>query len=183
MKTSTIWITLLLVEKAQCQLSAFIIDDVDCILGSDLFTPELEILSASVGFEGSIGVGTNEQDAIDFGLAWNYLVDDLTECPVTGGDISAAPLTSAQSAFAIQTVYDCKKAPDAMDGYPICFSWPVLPCSIRREHIKYKRTDGAVINPNCIGPSPNQEFNERHCVRTLRKYLHAFVCRTSWTHF
>ena len=137
--------------------------DVDIILGSNLFTEQLEILSASVGFDGTVGVGQTEQDAKDLGLASNYDVANLTTCPVMGGDPSGVPLASGISEGTV-LVYDCQGVPNGWDGYPICFSWPILPCSIKHEHIQYTRSDGEVFSPRCISPAPNEKFNDRHCL-------------------
>jgi len=137
--------------------------DADCILGADIFTPNLEILSAAVGFDGSIGVGPTEEDAVQHDLAWDYDRANLDICPITGADNNPGTASSAiPKAVVVQ--YDCAAIPNAHDGFPICFSWPVLPCSIQREHILYERSDGSAFHPNCISSVPNEEFNERHCL-------------------
>ena len=57
-----------------------------------------------------------------------------------------------------------KSPTDADDGFPICFSWPVLLTSVKREYRLYKRLDGVEFNPKCISSIPNVEYNERHCL-------------------
>ena len=146
----------------------------DAIIAADLFSSRLEILSASVGFEGSIGVDTaagvgnnatlTKADALALGLAWDSAYEALDECPATLEDISGQTRFGGQLAMATMAVWDCDRTPDAFDGFPVCFSWPVLPCSVQREHLLYRRSDGEEFHPSCISTVPNDEFNEHHCL-------------------
>ena len=152
----------------------FALSDADAIIAADLFSSRLEILSASVGFEGSIGVDTaagvgsnatlTEADALALGLAWDSVYEALDACPVTLEDISGLTRFGGQLAMATMLVWDCDRTPVAFDGFPVCFSWPVLPCSIQREHLLYRRSDGKEFHPSCISTIPNDEFNEHHCL-------------------
>ena len=154
----------------------FALSDRDAIIAADLFSSRLEILSASVGFEGSIGVDTaagigvgdntalTETDALALGLAWDSVYEALDACPATLEDISGQTRFGGQLAQATMSVWDCDRTPDAFDGFPVCFSWPVLPCSVQREHLLYRRSDGREFHPSCISTVPNDEFNEHHCI-------------------
>lgn len=137
--------------------------DQDGIIGADIFTSRLEILSASIGFDGTVGVGQTEEVAREFGLAWDFDIEALDVCPVTGEDASDITRIGGIPSM-VNITYDCDKDPDRFDGFPMCFSWPILPCSVQREHILYTRSDGATFNPSCISTVPNNEFNERHCL-------------------
>ena len=55
---------------------------------------------------------------------------------------STRVLTSVTTDTLVKAGYQCSCIPYALDGYPICFSWPVLPSSIAAEHVEYERTDG-----------------------------------------
>lgn len=141
--------------------SRTLLRDNEIVLGADLFTTQPQILSASVGFDGIIGVDQTEKSAIQAGAVWST---DVTTCPISGDPPPIGVMTSAVPATGLSTLYDCNDIPNHWDGFPVCFSWPILPSSISRDHIQYTRSDGAVFSPSCISIYPNHEFNERHCL-------------------
>lgn len=133
--------------------------DDEAIIAADLWASEPKILSALPGFDGIIGLATDEESALQGGATF---VTDQQREELCGPGV-AAPVTSAIGSV-IGNIYNCEVAPNQHDGFPICFSWPVLPSSINREYLLYKRSDGVEFSPNCISTIPNYQYNERHCV-------------------
>lgn len=133
--------------------------DDEAIIAADLWAPNPLILSALPGFDGIIGLAGDEESAIEGGAA--FITEEQREglC----GPSAEGPVTSAIAPW-VGNVYNCQTAPDQHDGFPICFSWPVLPSSIDRNFFLYKRSDGVEFTPNCISAIPNFQYNERHCV-------------------
>jgi len=135
--------------------------DADMVIESDMFTDEPKILSGDVGFEGIIGIpDTTHGDAVrGSGAGW---VD--AKCRDNDGHGDGRCHTSALSPTTAQMLFNCNGSPDHMDGYPICFSWPIRPGSLNHEVIEITMIDGTTRTPMCYSDNPNLELNERHCV-------------------
>lgn len=142
-----------------------LMDDV-AIIAADLWADEPKILSALPGFDGIIGLDGGTEAALAGGAT--FVTDEQREelC----GPGFEGPASSAVP-FAVGNTYTCENPIDAMDGFPICFSWPVLPSSINNTYLLYKRSDGEQFNPNCISNTPNFQYNERHCVVIFDYFL------------
>merc|ERR1719232_1407786 len=115
-----------------------------------------------VGFEGIVGVTGLSQSVVEsIGGAWN---SNLKTCPLSGKNAKPTLKTSCLPTSNIADNYDCACKAVLFDGFPICFSYPVLPSSINRDFFRYTRSDSKVFSPRCISSRPNNEHNERHCV-------------------
>lgn len=133
--------------------------DDEAIIAADLWAPDPVILSALPGFDGIIGLAGDEESALAGGAT--FITEDQRE-GLCGPGVEG-PVTSAVP-ISIGNVYNCQNVPDQHDRFPICFSWPILPSSIDRNYILYKRSDGVEFTPNCISTIPNFQYNERHCI-------------------
>ena len=162
-----------MIARGQVVEQQTVLSNVELILAADIWSVEPKIMSANLGFEGIIGVETVKDAVVAAGGAWN---SDLSTCS-DGSEVPLRSLTSAADPANVYSLYDCadRSAVDHLDAVPVCFSWPVVPSSIKREHFKFTRTDGKVITPNCLSSYPNYEFNERHCVVLFDEFANRII--------
>lgn len=114
-----------------------LIFDDNAIVAADLWHPDPLILSANPGFDGIIGIRTDFEGTLAGGGTW---IDDEQRESLCGPGFSS-PESSAVP-VGMGNIYNCKEPVDNDDGLPICFSWPVLPSSIKTDYLLYKRSDG-----------------------------------------
>jgi len=144
--------------------------DDEAIIAADLWAAEPKILSALPGFDGTIGLEGDADSALAGGATY---VTDAQREQLCGPGFDG-PVSSAVPQV-VGNLYNCKVAPEQHDGFPICFSWPVLPSSIDRTYLLYKRSDGVEFNPNCISTIPNFQYNERHCIVIFDQFLNRLL--------
>lgn len=143
--------------------------DREIILAADLWSPFPKILSGEPGFQGIVGISAQNQGVVEAtGGAWN---SNLNVCPLSGLNAPAKVRTASIPAQFIANMYDCTCKANLFDGLPLCFSWPIVPSSIKRDFIQYTRSDGAVFSPRCISGRPNFEYNERHCIVMFDNFM------------
>lgn len=134
----------------------------DVILNADLWTDQVQILSADYAFEGISGVP---------GL---FTVDDLNLAVLAGAGVNldyaaadpTAPLrnlTSAASPIGISAA-GFGGTPVLQDAMPVVFSWPILPGTVDPTDIAITLNTGEVITPEVAALNPNYDLNERHVV-------------------
>ncbi|WP_148615930.1 phospholipase [Nocardioides rubriscoriae] len=133
------------------------------LVAADYFTQTPQILSAGLGFDGTIGIPALEEGAVRAaGGAW---ADDLECAP--GTDIDDSQRTSAAVTDHLGGAFRVAEDGDDIahaDGLPVVFSWPVRSDTIAPDQFRLTLTDGQVVYPRAAGVVPNWELNERQTV-------------------
>ena len=122
----------------------------DAVINGDLYEdndgnyPVLDIMTASLGFEGINGVPVNEIDyetALSVGGVYKTL-----SC----GDTIISPLTTSQvfNSGGFPVLYG--------DGFPIQFTYPVLVSDMRRDWIQVKLNNGTTFTPTVATVTPGK---------------------------
>lgn len=125
----------------------------DVLINADLWGSVPEILSANYGFEGIEGVPQGQANVIAAGGAWEN---------ITTPGATYAAFTTAQTpedvaiGFGYPTYY--------ADAMPICFSWPVLPSTVKPWDFLLTLNTGQTVQPQVASISPNLFYNKRTCV-------------------
>jgi hypothetical protein len=130
----------------------------DVLINADCWEKKPRIMAAGLGFTGILGIpGLNspygEMICRAFGGTWN--TSDAGSTPLRS-------LTSAATPLSIWIGY----GPFAIgkSGFPVEFSWPVLPSTISPTDFLITLSDGSQVNPVGASIFPNCEFNERSTV-------------------
>jgi hypothetical protein len=133
------------------------------LINADYYTNTPEILGALLGFTHILGVpglnGTTTADEVrarKAGGTWETLSSS------SASTASPRAYTSAAAVSGIATTYGYPLK-DA-DGFPIEFSWPVLPSSVAGRDFRVVLNTGQVITPLAASITPNLEYNERSTV-------------------
>lgn len=138
----------------------------DVLINADYYGDTPSILGASLGFTNILGVpglgatSTYGQAlARRAGGAWEALSSS------SAGTASLRAYTSdaAVSGIASNYGYPVKYT----DGFPIEFSWPVLPSSVSGDDFRVVLNTGQVVTPLAASITPNFEYNERSTVVIL----------------
>ena len=153
----------LLVSACGAEPVADILHD-DKIVNADLWAEEPEIMAAGLGFTGINGVADVSTDNLQLGelrsrLAggnWNTLQCAEGQVPTIGNYTSTATPETIATVYGEQTNY--------ADGYPIEFSWPVLPSSVAPSDFELTLNNGDKVSPEVASVFPNFEYNERSMV-------------------
>lgn len=133
----------------------------DIVVNSDLWSSELKIQGASLGFEGIIGVqgvsASNLDPAIAAGAGVNLDWAALDPLPPQRNLTTAGiPLGMVVAGYG--------GAPILADAIPIEFSWPLLPSTVTPGDFRLTLNTGAVVTPQFVALNPNYDFNERSTV-------------------
>ena len=125
---------------------------------ADYWSDEPVILSAGMGFEGSIGwPEVNEETVREAEGSWYGSV------MCTNGEVPpAGAYTSTVSTAGIELFY--KGTAEDDDGLPIVFSWPVATETVDITDFQFTLNTGEIVFPNSAGMLPNWELNERNTV-------------------
>jgi len=127
----------------------------DAVINGDLFEdndgnyPVLDIMTASLGFEGINGIPASE---VTFDLAMGVGgVHQSLSC----GDSIVTPLTTSQ-------VFNSGGFPVYYgDGFPIQFTYPVLVSDMRRDWVQVKLNNGTTFTPAVATVTPAADYNEK----------------------
>lgn len=135
----------------------------DVIINADLWSDKPEILSASYGFDGILGIPDpfNERTVRNAGGAWDALICNKT---LDNGMWQFLPDNMTSSADVQQIINGFGFPSYFGDGIPVVFSWPVLPSSVHRSAFEIELNNGDVIMPDAVSIYPNQDYNERNTV-------------------
>jgi hypothetical protein len=125
----------------------------DELQAADLFSEEPELMSASFGFDGILGVDGGEEEVRAAGGAWNQLA---CEPPDRRVETSSATTSALARSFGAD--------PEGADGLPVVFSWPVLPSTVQPEDFEVVLSDGSPGRVDGVSLVPNQEYNERQVI-------------------
>lgn len=135
----------------------------DVLINADYWEAEPRILAASLGFTDIIGVpglmssnlDTQRAATLQAGGAWNTVT-------TTVSPVSQRAYTSAAAPAGVSENYGW--AVQFCDGFPIEFSWPVLPSTVHGSDFRVHLNDGSVVAPLVASITPNFEYNERSTV-------------------
>ena len=127
----------------------------DAVINGDLFEdndgnyPVLDIMTASLGFEGINGIPVSE---VTYDVAMSVGgVHQTFAC----GDSIITPLTTSQ-------VFNSGGFPVYYgDGFPIQFTYPVLVSDMRRDWIQVKLNNGTTFTPAVATVTPGKIFISR----------------------
>ncbi len=131
--------------------------------GADYWSEEPQILSASMGFDGTIAIDAPEltiDSVLAAGGAWSSDIN----CG-TGPQNHTATSTRDQVARAYinQAPYgELKDGAIGLDGLPIVLSWPIDTRTLSLTDFQFTLNTGDIVRPLAVGPLPNFEDNERN---------------------
>lgn len=129
---------------------------------ADYFTPQPLILSAGLGFDGTIGVGSLDEETVRAaGGAW---ARDLDCAPAA--EVAPTQRTSAVATDGIDSGFVVRDDSEitGSDGLPVVFSWPVRSDTVHPDQFRLTLSNGDVVRPEAAGLLPNFERNERQTV-------------------
>ena len=134
----------------------------DVLINADYYSNTPSILGASLGFTHIIGVpglnGTKGTDALArrAGGTWETLSSSSASTAALRAYTSDIPVTTVAQSYGYPVKY--------ADGFPIEFSWPVVPSSVSADDFRVVLNTGQVIRPLVASIIPNEEYNERSTV-------------------
>lgn len=138
----------------------------DVLINADYYSNTPSILGASLGFTHILGVpGLNGTTTTDQALARKAGGSWETLSSSSASTASLRAYTSNASVGGIATNYGY--ALKYTDGFPIEFSWPVLPSSVAGSDFRVVLNTGQVVTPLAASITPNSEYNERSTVVIL----------------
>ena len=136
------------------------------LINADYYSTTPSIIGASLGFTSILGVpglnGTTSSDemrARKAGGSW----ETLSSSSASTASVRAYTSDAAVSGITTNYGYPLKYT----DGFPIEFSWPVLPGSVAGSDFRVVLNTGQVITPLAASITPNLEYNERSTVVIL----------------
>jgi hypothetical protein len=138
----------------------------DVLINADYYSDAPRILGASLGFTHILGVpglsGTTASDELrarKAGGSW----ETLGSSSASTASLRAYTSDASVSGIATNYGYPVKYT----NGFPIEFSWPVLPSSVSGNAFRVVLNTGQVITPLATSITPNFEYNERSTVVIL----------------
>ncbi len=136
------------------------------LINADYYSNTPSILGASLGFTHILGVpGLNGTSTTDQALARKAGGSWETLSSPSASTASMRAYTSDASVSGIATNYGYPVK--YTDGFPIEFSWPVLPSTVAGNDFRVVLNTGQVITPLAASITPNFEYNERSTVVIL----------------
>jgi hypothetical protein len=133
----------------------------DILINADYWTTKPQILSASLGFTQILGVpnlSTSEEGQAanaQFGGAWEVL-------STTNPNPNLRAYTSSATPYGMYIGYDVDIV--GAGGFPVVFSWPVLPSTVDGSDFEVTLNTGERIIADGASITPNSEYNERSTV-------------------
>lgn len=138
----------------------------DVLTNADYYSDTPEILGASLGFTHILGVpgltgttSTDEALARAAGGSWETLSSSSASTAPTRAYTSAASVDGIAANYGYPVKYT--------GGFPIEFSWPVLPSTVSGSAFRVTLNTGQVVTPLAASITPNFEYNERSTVVIL----------------
>jgi hypothetical protein len=136
------------------------------LINADYYSNTPSILGASLGFTHILGVPgldvtTTHGEALarKAGGSWETL---------SSANASTASLRAYTSAASVNGIAENYGYPlKYTDGFPVEFSWPVLPSSVAGDDFRVLLNTGQVITPLAASITPNFEYDERSTVVML----------------
>lgn len=132
------------------------------LVDADYWTQEPAILSAGLGFDGTISAPSDdEQASVNAGAAWDSALKCAKEGGPTDGDRSSLALASGVT---MSTLVENDTQIEYVDGLPVVFSWPIRTDTLRPSQFRFTLNTGEQPQVNVITMTPNFELNERNTV-------------------
>ncbi|MDB5339779.1 MAG: hypothetical protein JWN70_5398 [Planctomycetaceae bacterium] len=138
----------------------------DVLTNADYYSDTPEILGASLGFTHILGVpglsgttSTDEALARAAGGSWETLSSPSASTASQRAYTSDASVPGIASNYGYPVKYT--------GGFPIEFSWPVLPSTVAGSDFRVTLNTGQVVTPLAASITPNFEYNERSTVVIL----------------
>lgn len=138
----------------------------DVLINADYYSNTPEILGASLGFTHILGVpGLNGTTSTDEALvraaggSWETLSSSSASTASLRAFTSAASVDGIASNYGYPVKYT--------GGFPIEFSWPVLPSTVSGGAFRVTLNTGQVVTPLAASITPNFEYNERSTIVIL----------------
>jgi hypothetical protein len=138
----------------------------DVLINADYYSDTPSIIGASLGFTNilgvpGLGVASTYSQALArrAGAGW----EALSSSSAATASLRAYTSAAAVSGIATNYGYPVKYT----DGFPIEFSWPVLPSSVSGDDFRVVLNTGQVVTPLAASITPNFEYNERSTVVIL----------------
>ncbi len=133
----------------------------DILINADYWTQKPQIIGAGLGFTQILGVPgaattpEGQQAVIDAGGAWEILSTSNPAPPLRA-------YTSATSPQGMAMGYG--KPIVGGGGFPVEFSWPVLPSTVDGSDFEVTLNTGKKVIAQAASINPNLEYNERSTV-------------------
>jgi hypothetical protein len=133
----------------------------DILINADYWTQKPQIIGAGLGFTQILGVPgadttpEGQQAVIDAGGAWEILSTSNPNPPLRA-------YTSAASTQGMAMGYG--KPIVGGGGFPVEFSWPVLPSTVDGTDFEVTLNTGKKVVAQAASINPNLEYNERSTV-------------------
>ena len=123
------------------------------LTAADYWTADPQILSAGLGFVGTVGLRQLDQATVKAaGGAWASTLNCAAGVtPTDRQRTSAVPSSGLETAYVMAPGTTI----DHADGLPIVFSWPVLTDTIDPAEFKFTLNTGQVVYPQAAGIVPN----------------------------
>ncbi|WP_337177876.1 hypothetical protein [Paludisphaera sp.] len=138
----------------------------DVLVNADYYSDTPSILGATLGFTNilgvpGLGVSSSQAEALArrAGGSW----ETLSGSSAGTASLRAYTSNAAVSGIATNYGYPVKYT----DGFPIEFSWPVLPSSVSGDDFRVVLNTGQVVTALAASITPNFEYNERSTVVIL----------------
>ena len=138
----------------------------DVLINADYYSDTPSILGASLGFTNTLGVpglsaSSTRGEALtrQAGGSWRTLSGSSAGSASLRAYTSAAPVNGIATNYGHPVKYT--------DGFPVEFSWPVLPSSVSGDAFRVVLNTGQVVTPLAASITPNSEYNERSTVVML----------------
>jgi hypothetical protein len=133
----------------------------DVLINADYWEDTPRILGAGLGFTHIIGVpGLNgpqpEASTRAAGGAWESLTSPSASTAALRAYTSAISPNGVASGYGYPVLFK--------DGFPLEFSWPVLPSTLSADDFRITLNTGQVVRPDVASILPNVEDNERSTV-------------------
>lgn len=131
------------------------------LINADIWNRKPEMMAASLGFTGIIGVPDLSTSDLGFsktrtelaGGTWNNLHCAPGQAPTLSNYTSAATPSGVRFNFGQSVYYS--------DGLPVEFSWPILPSTLQPSDFLITLNNGTTVTPQVSSFYPNFEYNER----------------------
>ena len=131
------------------------------LINADIWNRKPEMMAASLGFTGIIGVPDLSTSDLSFsktraelaGGTWNTLHCAGGQAPSLSNYTSAATPSGVRFSFGQYVYYS--------DGLPVEFSWPILPSTLEPSDFLITLNNGTTVMPQVSSVYPNYEYNER----------------------
>ncbi len=132
------------------------------LAGADYWTDRPEILSAGMGFDGTIGIAARDEQTVrEAGGSW------YASLTCTGGEEPDDALRTRSvltEGLGNGARIQDDRTVDRADGTPIVFSWPVATDTVDPTDFRFTLNTGDAVAPDAVTMLPNWELNERSTV-------------------